>query len=320
MNLSQFLAKVNSIDFLSSQSIICFKGSADSYPLLFISLLCSQINRMQELPILYIDVHNQDFNAIQAQLETSFLGQKTIYWLKNSHELDEKKRKQLLSYLTHYAGPNIVGIFLPLEAPILAGAQEVIIEPLIDQKTFIDIALFFGKEMHIASNPLMTRVYKQNQTIPLDTVCLLMHYAKVLGSNTDYFISTWLEKIISPQKSLFTLSTYFFAKKAQPFFVEWKKINAEYSEQFWVAFWSEQLWRAYHYIDYSRAKQSALAKKIGYRLPFTFMSRDWQQFKSIELSKAHQYIYEIDSSLKNGGNPVGLDLFYSKFFVGEFKG
>ena len=100
-----------------------------------------------------------------------------------------------------------------------------------------------------------------------------MHYAKVLGANTDYFISAWLEKIITPERSLFTLSTYFFAKKAQLFFAEWKNIFGQYSEQFWIAFWSEQLWRAHHYVDYSKAKQFALAKKIGYRLPFTFMQR-----------------------------------------------
>ena len=319
MNLSQFFSKSAAPDFFTTQSILCFKGSAESYPLLFISLLCTRLKRMQELPILFIDVQDESFPSIQAQLETSFLGQKTIYWLKNCIELDEKKKKQLLPYLANYSGPNVIGIFLPLDIATPAQAQEVIIEPLIDQKTFTEIARFFDAQLPVSSSQLMMRVYKHSQTIPLDTVCLLMHYAKVLGANTDYFISSWLEKIITPEKSLFTLSTYFFAKKAQLFLTEWKNISSQYSEQFWIAFWSEQLWRAHHYVDYSKTKQFALAKKIGYRLPFTFMSRDWQSYNPEELSKAHHYIYEIDSALKNGGNPVGLDLFYSKFFLGEFK-
>ena len=187
---------------------------------------------MQELPVSFIDVHQEDFSGVQAKLETSFLGQKTIYWLKNCIDLDEKKKKQLLTYLSGYSGPNIVGIFLSLDMPTPPNAQEIIIEPLIDQKTFTHIAQFLDKDTPIVSGQLLTRVYKQSETIPLDTLCLLMHYQKVLGGNTDYFISSWLEKIVTPEKSLFTLSTYFFAKKAQLFLSEWKKISQEYSEQF----------------------------------------------------------------------------------------
>lgn len=319
MNLSQFLSKASPSFFDNSQSILCFKGSSDAYPLLFFAMLCNHIKQTATIGFSYIDVQQEDFNVIQAKLETSFLGQKTFYWLKSAIDIDEKKRKQLNAYLVQYQGPNVVGIFLALESQTASDAAEIIVDPLIDQKTFKQLVSYLGINATLATKQLMERVFKQNESIPLDTACLLMHYGKVLGSNSEFFISSWLEKILTPERSLFTLSTYFFAKKGQFFFKEWARIHAEYSEQFWIAFWSEQLWRAYHFVEYSRANQPAMAKKIAHRLPFTFMQRDWQQFKVNELRNAHNYLYEIDSALKNGGDPVGLDLFYSKFFLGQFK-
>lgn len=266
-----------------------------------------------------MDVQAEDFNMIQAQLETTFLGQRTFYWLKSAVDLDEKKRKQLIAYLAQYQGPNIVGVFVALESQTSPEGVEIIVEPLIDQKTFTQLVTYLSVNSTLATRQLMDRVFKQNDMIPLDTACLLMSYGRVLGANSEYFISSWLEKILTPERSLFTLSTYFFAKKGQLFFKEWSRIRADYSEQFWIAFWSEQLWRAYHFVEYTRAKQPAMAKKIAHRLPFTFMQRDWQQFKVNELRNAHHYLYEIDSALKNSGDPVGFDLFYSKFFLSDFQ-
>lgn len=319
MNLAQFLSKSSFFDDNSSATVLYFKGSQDAYPLLFFSILCNRIKQNIQIPVAYIDVAQEDFNNIQSKLETSFLGQASFYWLKSAVDIDEKKRKQLISYLSHYQGPNSVGVFVPLELSVPQDAVEIIVDPLIDQKTFVLFMKFLDANSNLTSSQLIVRVFKQNETIPLDTACLLMHYARVLGSNSDYFISSWLEKILTPEKSLFTLSTYFFAKKANLFFKEWARIHAEYSEQFWIAFWSEQLWRAYHYVEYSRLKQFTIAKKIAHRLPFTFMQRDWQQFQAQELSEAHQFIYDIDCALKNGAQATALDVFYSKFFLGAFK-
>lgn len=318
MHIAQFFSKVDDAVFFHTQAVICFKGNQEAYPLLFFSLL---FKRLKTMPIISIDCVSEQWPTIQAQLETSFLGQRYIYWLGNISELDEKKKKQLIVYLGHYTGPNCVALFLPAELSIAnKQCEEIMVEPLIDQTSFIKLLTFFEKNGSVNIQSIVTRVYKENKTIPLDTACLLMHYLELLSANTtDYFISDWLSKIVTPEKSLFTLSAYLFSKKAKLFLQEWSKIGPDYSEQFWVAFWSEQLWRAYHFVEYSRAHQPALAKRIAMRLPFTFMQRDWQNFSVNELRNAHQAIYEIDFALKNGGSAIALDAFYSKFFLGQFS-
>ena len=70
-----------------------------------------------------------------------------------------------------------------------------------------------------------------------------------MGNHYETFIDTWLDAFIVPETSLFTLSQHFFARSPQKFLSVWKAIAPSYAEQFWIAFWSEQLWRAYHVVD-----------------------------------------------------------------------
>jgi hypothetical protein len=125
----------------------------------------------------------------------------------------------------------------------------------------------------------------------------------------------WFNKIIAADVSLFTLSTYFFAKKSKQFFQLLAHIGPQYSEIFWVSYWSEAVWKAHYYIAFTKAKQFSEAKKISTRLPFNFIQRDWKLHSPESLKKAHQHLYEIDFSLKNGGSQGMLDLFYSRYFA-----
>jgi hypothetical protein len=59
------------------------------------------------------------------------------------------------------------------------------------------------------------------------------------------------------------------------------------------------------------------AKKVGFRLPFSFMQRDWKKTSVHELIQAHDCIYALDYGLKNGGE-FWMELFYTKFFESGF--
>jgi hypothetical protein len=124
--------------------------------------------------------------------------------------------------------------------------------------------------------------------------------------------------IIAPKSSLFTLSTYFFAKDARLFFPLWVRISHEYSPQFWVVYWAEQLWRAHGFLQLHKKNKKDDAKKIAFRLPFGFIQREWRNYSVRELRNAHAMMYEIDFRLKNGSDDYILDFFFSKFFTNQF--
>ena len=99
----------------------------------------------------------------------------------------------------------------------------------------------------------------------------------------------------------------------------WDTFEAEYPMTFWCAYWSEQLWRAYHARYYLDRQQMQQAKSIAYRLPFSYMQKDWKKSTLIELRNAHQWIYELDLAYKNNiETQAGIDLFFTKFFLAEF--
>ena len=61
------------------------------------------------------------------------------------------------------------------------------------------------------------------------------------------------------------------------------------------------------------------AKTMAFRLPFSFIQTDWKKYAPAELRAAHDFVYGMDHQLKNGGDAFCFDLFYSKFFSGQFR-
>ena len=59
------------------------------------------------------------------------------------------------------------------------------------------------------------------------------------------------------------------------------------------------------------------AKQISFRLPFTFVQKDWRSYSIRELKNAHQFIYTLDYDFKHGST-MAFDLFFSKFFSNQF--
>jgi len=327
MNLNQFLSQIGSDGTtLSQHTVLCFKDASGngSYPLLFFSLFCSQLKKNETILVEVVDLSGQERNSIESKLQTSFLGLQTFYWLKNITEIDEKKRAFWMAYLSDYRGPNVVAFFTHDQSVTMTKDDHVVIviPDAIDQKTFLSLAAFFCKNS-VIPNSSITKIVQgrgaisrgaiSRGAISLDAACLLLHYIILLGTNVDIFVDRWLDKIVMPERSLFTLSTSFFAKKSDTFFRLWSEISNDYADVFWVAFWSEQLWRAHQFVVLSKAQQFEQAKKIGIRLPFTFINRDWKLHNPAQLRQAHDDIYAIDYCLKNGGSSISLDLFYSKF-------
>lgn len=317
MKLRVFLEEFIEKNKLSNKRIFIFQGA--SYQVLFFAKLIEQIKKHYCFEA--IDVANQNFSLHLSRLETTFLGQSIVYCLKNSHELDDKKEKQLLTYLASYTGPHIIICFIK-EKVTLSSADTVVInieEEAVDKEYFLLIIRILYPLIDIKKvNFILKHISSRRLSLCLDDICLIAHYLTVCPTIDDDFLKL-LDSILVPDTTLFTLSQYFFSKNVSLFYQQWNNQINELAESFLVNFWSDQLWRASCVIDLYEKKQFAQAKTVAFRLPFSFLQTDWKKYSSAELRIAHDFIYGMDYQLKNSGESFCFDLFYSKFFTGQFR-
>ena len=322
MKLSHFLEQFNvapqSSSSLLDYHVIYFRGKA-TYPLLFLSSLFSYLKKQDHYAIESIDVQKHEHGMIKARLAMRFLGNQVIYWLRGLHNLDSKSKRTWLTYLSSYQGPNTV-LFFSTQEFKPSSVQNVQIIEVPDeislQEVYVLLAVFKNDGIENRLKFLINHVSCSHERVSLDTACMLVQYACIV-SNMRAFCDTWLAHIVLPKTSLFLLSQYFFAKKAQLFFTQLHKMTAQYSEPFWIAFWSDQLWRASMYTMLMKQKNSVEAQKVRFKLPFSFINYDWRRYEVAQLDAAHQFIYDIDYRFKNGST-FALDLFYSRFFLSNF--
>lgn len=308
MNITELLPLLekNNKDLLSAVAI-----GLDQKSHIFLSLLIKLVKE-RNLSVQLLEIHD-DFESNLNGLQVSFLGMSLIYVLDTRH-LDEKKKSFIINYAKNYKGPHFLII---------------LVDQIVNNLTFIELfrctlieynqlfLLFYPSHMRKNNNYLRERVFQQVTNLSLDTACILMQYQIVLGNNITQFINEWIEEIVMPDRSLFTLSSYFFAKNSVLFWKYWDHIKYDYPDVFWTSFWSEQLFRSHGYLVYNK-KKSNETKNISYRLPFSFIQKDYKKYTLPELAKAHNFLYQNDFHIKNGSsNP--LELFFLQFLLNKFQ-
>ncbi|TET06520.1 hypothetical protein E3J79_01600 [Candidatus Dependentiae bacterium] len=322
MKLLLFLKKLEQSSFLSSYCTICFLLRDNVYPLLFFSLLSQKVQRLIEGNVERLDLELQEQAQILSKLEIyGFLGTTDFYWLGNISMLPVKKKKFWFEYINCYKGPHILGFCINEreQAELKKDCLCVTMDIKIDQEGFEKLALFFNKIQSGVLKNISKPFFSYGATIALDKACLLLQYGQLLGNNTKQFCDEWLPILIDPEQSLFKVSEYFLAKRVKEFFSLWSKIGLRYPEVFWIAFWSDILWRSYHYTNLKKSGKSAEAKQLGFKLPFAFLKWDWKKADPEELKQMHQFLYIMDYNLKNGVGSYYIELLYIKFFLGQFS-
>lgn len=301
---------------LLSSSVLCFYGN--EYPLLFFSLLIKRL-KQQTFPIVAFDYCAQEHAIFEARASTTFLGSSSVFWLNNCSLVEQERKTRLMHFLDNYRGPHRIW-FYDLIAPSELPKENIVEVPDLVTQYHYDqlVALLYEPLLARRIKAYSTAYFATIESITLEQACLLMHYGLLMGNEHKQFTTTWLPHVIPCEKSLFTLSQHFFGHQEKNFFGLWQNIRKEYPDQFWISFWSEQLFRGFQVISYMHKKEFAQAKAIAFRLPFSLMQSDWKKNKPIELLNAHQFLYQVDYGLKNNGSNVGIDLFFSKFFLGEF--
>lgn len=310
--LFTFLKQINADVSTLPLGIWCFQGS--DYPLLFFTLFFRRLEALQSKKYQMIDGAESEFPELCAQLATSFLGQTSSYWLKNISSSDARTKKLLFSY----QGPHQLAFFIDEEVTIEQSLAMVIkIESTVTKEQYQELYTWlYGQAAHQTT---LDSLFAKQAIMPLETACLLMQYQPVVGRHLKDFTEQIVEKLVVPEKSLFLLSQLFFSKNSSEFFKLWHLVEIDYPQEFWVVYWSEQLWQAYIFIQALPTQGPVEAKKLVYRLPFSFMQKDWKLYKSTELINAHDFLYTLDHYNKNGAGSYGLEVFYHKFLHGHFK-
>ena len=287
---------------LSGGPVLSFKGK--NYPLLFFSLLMQWL-RTSGTPVTTIDLKHSARHDAQRQLETAFLGQSSLFWLGSLSDLPAAEYKFWISYVRGYVGPNILLFFVEDDSSLYQ--PDVLNIP----HTFsLDLA------MHLYAllwqvNILAVPFFKKFSSIPKNfRLIRLVYLCSMNGLWVEMVIRLFrrLFRLLLPQGSLFTLSDAVLQKNKKLALALWSAMRDSFSIQFWISYWSEQTWRAYWYIALMRAGRVADAKKVAYRLPYSFIQKVWRSCDPEQLRKAHALLYETDTAIKNGLHPEGMTI------------
>lgn len=317
MDFITVLKNVASPSWIAQYRVVKFTGIQE-YPLLFFSLLIQHL-RKQGSQLIQTLGEGESYSNIIHRFESSFLGMSSVYWLGDLQRYDQATRDKLIAYINAYQGPNVLMVYMP--APTERAERtpkttlQIEVPTLLTKKHIQELCTLFGNG-RVRTAPDLGMYEKQ---LTLDRVCLLIQYLSVLGSGVHDFNEQWLGYVIVPELSLFTLSQYFFARDGMRFFKQWAVLKDQYAAPFWISFWSEQVWRASLFIELSEQRNFAEAKRISFKLPFSFIQRDWKQVTSSELKRAHDVLYRCDYAIKNGGDGNMLELFYADYLQRTYK-
>ncbi len=318
MNFNLFLQEASKPDFLAQSPNICFR-SDDFSPLFFNHLLTNlEKNGYFPYPKLRLDLTAYDQKALLAALNQSILGSNSVFWLSNiAAEGIVKGKQNIITYLFSYQGPHHIMYFLPKDVKLTPGEKVVIIDVpyQVDFATAETILSFFYQKNQRKKCDALKRIFKQTKTLPLDTLCMLVHYTELMNSKNGNELDSYLANITQTQPSLSLLSESFFSNNAADFFAVWSEVERTYPDMFWLAFWSEQFWKAYHVVSFLKKQDFINAKRMSFRLPYSFINIHWKKFSQQELSNFYQDMYLIDAKIKRGcSSNAAMSFFFCSYF------
>jgi hypothetical protein len=252
-------------------------------------------------------------------LSQSILGDVNFFWIG---ELDlganDKKTKEFSNFILKYQGPNYLSYATTKQESSLINDKACLVT--IDVSVSIDLfgklLKFFDVNLTQIKSVLIKKFFSQVDAVSLDSACMLINYLDLVNIKSADIYLQYLLELFGEKPSLSLLSECFFAKKTTEFFNIWSKVSTEYSDVFWVVFWSEQIWRANAFIKYLSDKKFVEAKRASSRLPYSFTNTYWKMTSVKQLARLYDFLYEIDFKCKSGSMFCSLELFFLKYFNG----
>lgn len=325
MSLESFLQQASKKTFWDNKRVVCFKGK--DYPFLFYSNLFNYLDDKNILPAnnKNLIISQVDKAKLLGSLQQSFLGEKTFYWLGVYKATDAAKSKSdLFKFIVNYSGPNFIAFHLNDEKITSKVSSQVKrmdfieIEENVNKSLFEKLIKFFGLDLGSRKLGLVRKIFQQAKYLSLDQSCMLMQYLDLVNPKMiDDFYDYLSSILVDVQPSLNLLSQYFFSRQKEAFFNVWSFVCNDYSEMFWISFWSEQIWKAYNVVKFLKQKNFASARSMSFRLPFMFINQGWKNFSLNELANRYQFLYNVDFAFKTGSTFCSLDLFFVKHFMNK---
>lgn len=253
---------------------------------------------------------------VYEQLYQTFLGTQIHYWLVPSVPWQTKLKKELFDVLGKYVGPHAVTIVLsPEDADYFIGnkrMRRVELPKLVAGSQLEALAAFLGYERAARILPSVAGLFHE---LSLDQACLLVRHAHYLPVKEETGIQRYLVHLVPEASSLGVVSDLFLRREWPAFFTQWNRLVAEYSDMFWVAFFSDLVWRAYYVQRALVAKDLVQAKRMSFRLPASFITKTWRLSTGQELADLYEQLYFFDTRVKKGSAFSMQDFLISSSFV-----
>ncbi|MBN2267002.1 MAG: hypothetical protein JW725_01525 [Candidatus Babeliaceae bacterium] len=259
-------------------------------------------------------VRGEDEGELSVGLQTFSIGGSKLIWLgdTSASEVMTKKVADLLS--KGYAGPHKIAFFVDSKRRLSGFGREHVLavntDDELDRECMNLLGSFFWPSLDMQFFLPSGGFPVKNFT--LDDACMLLRY-QVLGV-WDRVEACWLSRLLPADRSLYTLGQYFFARDVKRFMAAWWDIRFLYPPEFWIVFWLDLLWQAWLTVTTMRAG-GTVDRRQSYRLPFSFLQRDWKRYQARDLVVAHNALYGVDYTLKAGGNEHVLEHFLCRFVM-----
>lgn len=313
MNFTTFLHDALSSDFWKHNRLLHF--TAPSYPHLFFQTLFDIVTKKNVLNIEFKKIHlpSIPYQELVALLSQTFLGMSVYYWLGDLSAMSNKDREKLLLFLKNYQGENYLAFFYT-ELSHYPGAETVTISNSIDETTLTPFMHLLGNNLPDVKIQLIKKYLTHVQQISLDTLCMLTDQVALTHVRDIHSVIKNLLLPTQPQASLSKLADHFFNQDPQSFFNLWSILKDEYPPVFWVSFWADLMWKAFHTSTLLEQKKFAEAKKMSYRLPNSFLQYGYKKSSPTTFVNLHNFLYSIDFALKQGSMFCSLDMFFIDYF------
>jgi hypothetical protein len=301
------------------QEAIYIVTGSTSAPLSLLSPLCQKL--AQNLSLTLAPLSREQFNDHAAQgTQQQMFTPEQLFWLTQAHiDLTARETEQLYNIFKRATAQNRYFVYSPTldEKKIISPASvlAIILPERCTQADASAVQQLLGIVLPPAKEAVVHEIMRQHERLTIDDVAMLIRYVSLTGVRDLPNARARLSELYQSDSSLFDLSSLFFAGKKKEFFSVWDQLYGNYPPVFWVSFWSDLVWRAYHFIMYQQNSKSAEAKKIGSRLPFNFVQQQWKTTNPERLLQAFHFLYEVDLRLKKSSEFCGLDLFFTRYFA-----
>ncbi len=316
MSIEQLLNTINTPTYWQKTPVTCFVSN--SFPYLFVRKLLTKLEADQcfAIPRSRVQLSTQDPKTLLPLLQQTVLGQASFFWLGDVEDgFTQKHRDVLLGGLSGYAGDNRIAFFVQ-EVPAKLQFHTLQLPTDITATDGMSLANTFAPKILSSAQKCtaISKLFKQNQTIPLNLFMSILDGLELIhAKNLDSFLE-YLTPMLPINAELSNLSQAFF-KRDTSFFKTWSSLSDEYPPVFWLAFWGDQWWRAFHVITLAQQKNIILAKKMGFKLPYSFINKDWQNYKAEYFRNLLAQLYTIDYNIKRGHSFCFFDFLYAQHFI-----